>query len=228
MPLRSLIRSYMIDVVIPLRDIPSPYNDEELRYCLRSIEKYMDVRDVWVVGQPRDWLSVNWIPLSDRVKSRFGSAHLKIRAACDNPFVSDPFVLFNDDFFLLKPLKEFPDYYDGTLEERIESAGGGYLNILKKSKSFSDGKNYATHTPVSIDKEIFKTIPEGISYRIAYGSRSGNEKKEMKDPKIYNQKDHFDFRQWIKGKSMFSTSDFSFNYILKDMKCLYPEPSRWE
>lgn len=217
----------MIDVVIPLRDRPSPYNDEELRYCLRSIEKYMDVRDVWVVGQPRDWLSVNWIEETDG-GSRFGSAHRKIRAACDNPFVSDPFVLFNDDFFLLKPLKDFPDYYDSTLQERIASAGGDYLNMLKKSQSFSDGKNYATHTPVSIDKEIFKTIPEGISYRIAYGSRSSNEKKEMKDPKIYNQKDHFDFRQWVKGKTMFSTSDFSFHYILREMKSLYPVASRWE
>ena len=217
-----------MDVVIPLRDKPSVYNDEELRYCLRSIDKYMDVRDVWVVGQPRDWLSVNWIPLSDQVKSRYSSAHRKIRAACDNPFVSDPFVLFNDDFFLLKPTEEFPDYYDGTLQQRINSSGGDYLNMLKKSQRFSDGKNYATHTPALIKKEIFKTIPEGISYRIAYGSRSGNEKKPIKDPKIYNQKDHFDFREWVKGKAMFSTSDFSFHYILREMKQLYPEPSRWE
>ena len=217
----------MIDVVIPLRDRPSPYNDEELRYCLRSIEKYMDVRDVWVVGQPRDWLSVNWISLSDG-GSRFGSAHRKIRAACDNPFISDPFVLFNDDFFLLNPIKDFPDYYDGTLQQRINSAGGDYLAMLKRSQSFSDGNNYATHTPALIKKEIFKTIPEGISYRIAYGSRSGNEKKPIKDPKIYNQKDHFDFREWVKGKAMFSTSDFSFHYILREMKQLYPEPSRWE
>ena len=218
----------MIDVVIPLRDKPSLYNDEELRYCLRSIEKYMDVRDVWIVGNPRDWLSVNWISMGDGEGTRFNSAHAKIRKACENDHISDPFILFNDDFFLLKPFNEFPDYYDGTLEQRIESSGGDYLSILKKSKPFSDGNNYATHTPVCIDKEIFKTIPAGISYRIAYGARSGNKKEQMKDPKIYNKGDHFNFKEWKRGKSMFSTSDFSFHYILPQMKKLYPEKSRWE
>lgn len=217
-----------VDVVIPLRDKPSVYDDEELRYSLRSIDKHMDVRDVWVVGQPRGWLSVNWIPATDAGSTRYNSAYRKIMKACYNPYVSDPFVLFNDDFFLLKRLNEIPDYYDGTLKDRIKTTGGEYFKMLKKSLDYSDGKNYAVHTPVVIHKELFKRIPEGVSYRVVYGSMSDNKKEQLTDPKIYDKEHHMEFRKWVRDKWMFSASEFSFAFLMKEMGRLYPEKSRWE
>lgn len=218
-----------LDVVIPIRDRPSYYNDIELKYCLRSIDKYFPCRDVWCVGIPREGYSVNWIYKTDDSKSRFDSARQKILAACENPYVSDPFVLWNDDFFLLKEITELHEYYDGTLQERIKSAGGDYLQMLRKTEKHSDGKNYAVHAPLVIRKDLFKEVAKkGISYRNAYCSASDGVKVPMKDPKIYNKAHHKLFRRFIKGKWMFSTSDHSFAFIYRHMESLYPNPSRWE
>ena len=220
------------DVVIPLRDRPSLYNDLELKYCLRSIDKHMNVRDVWCVGIPRDWLSVNWIEQGDlqgHYDSRHESVRNKILKACNNPFISDPFILFNDDFMLLRDIDELHDYYDGTIEHRLRNTATGYRQRMEATMPYSDGNNYEVHTPVLIYKELFKSVTkENMLYRNIYCSASPTEKVEIKDPKLYTRKDHDSFRDFAKWNWMFSTSEFSFALLLKEMARLYPGKSRWE
>ncbi len=221
-----------LDVIIPLRDRPSLYNDMELKYCLRSIDKHMNVRDVWCVGIPRDWLSVNWIPHPDiqgNYDERHESVRRKILKACRSPFISDPFLLFNDDFFLLRGIDHMYDYYDGTIPDRLKDAAAGYRKRMEATIPYSDGKNYEVHTPVLINKKLFIEVArEGMLYRNIYCSASDTEKKSIKDPKLYLRSDHDKFRDFAKQNWMFSTSEFSFALLMKDMDRLYPEKSRWE
>ena len=221
-----------MDVVIPLRDRPSSFGDLELRFALRSIEKYFPVRDVWCVGIPREWLSVNWIEQPDSIGSydtRHESVRQKILRACENPFISDPFALWNDDIFLLKPIEEIPDYYDGTIQDRLKDTTSGYAERMRKTIPYSDGRNYEVHTPVMIDKNVFKRVSkEGMLNRNPHCSLSKRKKVQIEDPKLYNHNSHLNFHEWKQGKTMFSTTDFSFHYILPKMNQMYPEPSRWE
>ena len=222
----------MMDIVIPIRDRPSLYNDVELQYSLRSIDKYFPVRDVWCVGIPREWLSVNWIQTPDmpgKYDGRHESVRQKILSACDNPYVSDPFVLWNDDFFLLRHVSELHDYYDGTIADRIKNTAPGYRKLMESSIPHSDGNNYEVHTPVIIYKDLFKeaTRPSAL-YRNIYCSSSPTEKVEIRDPKLYNKQEHMEFRDWVRDKWMFSASEFSFAFLMKEMGRLYPEKSRWE
>lgn len=222
----------MTDIVIPLRDRPSLYNDMELKYCLRSIEKHIEFGDVWCVGIPRDWLSVNWISKPDlqgEYDQRHDSVRQKILAACDNPFISDPFILMNDDFYLLRDIDELHDYYDGTIQERLKNTATGYRERMHATIEHSDGRNYEVHTPVVIHKEIFKSATkEGALYRNLYCSASPTEKVPIKDPKLYRKAEHYNFREFCKRNWMFSTSEFSFALLMKEMERLYPEKSRWE
>lgn len=218
------------DAVIPIRDTPSVFNDLELKYCLRSIDKHTDC-DVWCIGEPRDWLSVNWIEETDEklnYDSRHENVRQKILAACNNPHVSDPFILFNDDFFLLRPIQDIPHYYDGTIEYRLQSSAGGYRDRMDESRKHSkDGLNYELHCPVVIDKELFKNVTTpGSLYRNIYCSHSDRDKKPMGDVKMYSLEDHQ--RSFTKGKWCFSTNDFSFTRMLDLMNKLYPEASKWE
>ena len=221
----------MIDIVIPVRDAPSMYDDLELKFCLRSIEKHMPgVSSVWLIGIPRPHLSVYWIEQPDEGPTRYDSTRKKLLAACACPHVSDPFLLFNDDFFLLRPPPpEIPDYYDGTIHERIASAGGDYRAAMIETLPYSDGRNYGVHVPLVIDKALFKrTARPGMLYRNVYCSASPRPKAQMADPKIYNHEDHLNFRRFIQGKWMFSASEHSFAYIYSHMKQMYSDKSRWE
>ena len=222
----------VIDVVIPLRDKPSTFMDLELRFALRSIERYFPVRDVWCVGIPRDTFALNWIEQPDLeggYDTRHESVRQKILKACENPFISDPFALWNDDFFLLRTVNNLPDYYDGTIEDRLKDTTSGYAERMKRTIPYSDGRNYEVHTPVMIDKKLFKKVTkEGMLYRNLHCSKSKREKVQIQDPKLYNHNEHLDFRKWRQDKWMFSTSDISFHYILPQMRKMYPEKSRWE
>ena len=221
-----------IDVVIPLRDRPSIYNDMELKYCLRAIDKYFPVRDVWIIGTPRDWLSVNWIEQAD-LQTNYDARHEAVRQklikACENPYISDPFALFNDDFILTKPIKELHDYYDGTIDDRLKSAGGGYRDKMLRSKELSkDGLNYETHVPCMIDKKNFKHTVKGALYRNIAVSYSKREKVPIKDPKLYTKKDHQNFRELCRQNWCVSLAEISLAHVMTTLERMLPNPSRWE
>lgn len=216
-----------IDIVIPLRDRPSLYNDKELSYCLRSIERFFPVRDVWMIGEPRPYLSCNWIEMSDGKGSRHESVRQKIMAACENPYISDPFVLFNDDFVLTREITMLHDYYDGTIEKRLKTAGGEYRERMLESQELSkDGLNYEVHVPALIDKDLFKKTKEGSLYRNVCLSHSKREKVEIRDPKMYTKDQHS--RGFIRSHWCISLSEASIPYVHRELDRMFPEKSKWE
>jgi len=222
----------LYDVVIPLRDRPSIYNDMELKYCLRAIDKYFPVRDVWIIGTPRDWLSVNWIEQAD-LQTNYDARHEAVRQklikACECDYISDPFALFNDDFILTKPIDVLHDYYDGTIDDRLKDARGGYRDKMARSKELSkDGLNYETHVPCMIDKKNFNHTVGGALYRNIAVSYSDREKVPIKDPKLYTMEDHQNFRALCKKNWCVSLSEGSLNYVLRDLDRMFPDPSKWE
>ncbi len=216
------------DVVIPLRDKPSLYNDVEILYCLRSIEKYMDVNDVWMIGTPREYLSVNWIQCKD-LPNRFESVRQKLLKVSENPYISDPFILFNDDFILTQKVNELPDYYEGTLDDRLKTSGGNYREAMMLTKKHSqDNRNYSIHVPCFMDKKaIKKTIKGGLSRNIIL-SHSKRDKVEMIDPKLYNKERHNSFNEFCKQNWCVSLAEGSLSQVMRDLERMFPEPSRWE
>lgn len=130
----------MIDVLIPL-DNGSRYENMELKYCLRSIEKYLTgVRNVWVVGeQPLfiNWANVIHVPYKDNTNNwrRAHNIYGKIMAGInfteakyvkfnngDEKLVhamalTDSFLFMNDDHFLLNEYDaaRFPYYHRGHI-----------------------------------------------------------------------------------------------------------------
>lgn len=192
----------------------------------------MNVRDVWCVGIPRDWLSVNWIEQGDlegAYDSRHESVRQKILRACDNPFISDPFILSNDDFFLLRDIDTLHDYYDGTIEQRLYNTATGYRKRMEATIPYSDGRNYEVHTPLLIYKDLFREVTrENMLYRNVYCSASPTEKVKIKDPKLYTREQHESLKGFAKTNWMFSTSEFSLALIYPDMERMYPEKCRWE
>lgn len=212
-------------VVIPLKDKQSAWGDWELRFCLRSIEKYLDVDQIWIVsGLKRDWLTCNQVYCED--KGKRGDATLnKVLHACHIVQLSDDFVLMYDDTYLLGDL--IPLTYQGKLDP---AGNTRYANIVRKTQKHSkDGLNYDCHQPIVLNKELFKEKAiEGTLYKSLVASYMEGERVQMDDVKLRDKKDHLKFERFLEGKWCFSTSEFSFKFILDQMKEMYPDKSKWE
>lgn len=205
----------------------SIYNNDELRYSLRSIEKYCkDVDRVFIVGNKPEFLKdVEYIWVEDKYKWHT-NACLKTKAAIEAG-ISEDFLLMNDDFFMLKPFeaKKYPHYHKGDIPEKpnneyqkIVVNTGNYLKSL--GKPF---KHYGVHCPMRINAKKYMLLEryffEPMSIRCLYGNLfcEGVETKDNKD-KVLKKSE----------TGCFSSTPVADGSLMMVLKELYPEPSRWE
>lgn len=90
--------------------------NESLRYSLRSLRNLPHGR-VWIVGHCPSWLrDVQFLPVAQS-----GTKHANTWRNLEEVGANGPesFYLFNDDYFILRPLEEVPVLHRGSLDERI-------------------------------------------------------------------------------------------------------------
>lgn len=90
--------------------------NEQLRISLRSLENLPHGR-VWIVGHRPEWVKgVEFLPVSQR-----GPKHANTWRNLETLAASGPesFYLFNDDYFILHPMRGVPVLHRGSLDERI-------------------------------------------------------------------------------------------------------------
>lgn len=205
----------MIDIVYVLGS-GSKWNDNEIRYSLRSIDQYVPHRNVIVVGERPDFLTnIIHIDVPDgfaNVKGgKYKNVLRKTLAACIDDRVSDQFVLMNDDFFFLKDTDTIKPATNGTLADLIEYYDGNernqYLNMLKRTQRLLRDRgvlnphNYAVHYPIVYDKKKFIEMTDGFdwlekaySWRTLYGNLFDIGSVGMEDPKVHAPEN---FTEWL-------------------------------
>lgn len=156
----------MIDVVYPLGK-GSMWNNQEIKFSLRSIEKHLKgFRNVYVIGDRPAFLKDVYHIAQDDVKSDPPDTNIlwKILTACNTTEVSENFIFFNDDHYLMQDCeaKDFPYYYSTMLEQYTPKRGSdGYgrrcRNTLNLLKSLNwPTKYFDTHYPIVYNKNLFK------------------------------------------------------------------------
>ena len=139
----------------------------------------------------------------------------------ENDKITEDFIWFNDDFFVLEPIDELVYYYDRNLLSRIADFNKlsltfsspyqkrllGAMLALKNKKI--DTLNFEVHVPIIFNRKklasIFEKFPAIGAKRSLYGNMYGEEKQSIKDVKIY------DCSTIPSDDSVFlSTSDMSF------------------
>ena len=194
----------MYDIVIPLR---RALLNEELRYTVRSIQKNMPGRTIWFSGyRPKFFAGkVNVVENSTLEGNKYNKSHSNQMAACKDPRVSDTFLLFNDDFFVMQPITEFEDAHRGLVTDRIAElekliGASGSLNALKltldilKELGVEDPVDYGLHIPLTVNKkkwlEAWKIQMEHnpekkpVHMRTVYGNLNNVANRQMDDIKI--------------------------------------------
>ena len=185
------------DIVYFVKDEPE---NEELRYSLRSIEQNFPYRNVWFCGGCPDGLKPDkMFNLRQEEFSKWDRVRTMIEKVCKNDDISDDFWLFNDDFFVLKPIKSMEPQYNGELKPYIDYTEGKHGGIadgftIRLRQAYEDltkagltTLNYEVHKPMLINKkralEVLRAFPDTPCFRSLYGNYyqiGGEDKHDMK------------------------------------------------
>ena len=237
----------MIDVFYIVGD-GSLYNNEELRYSLRSLEKFgKDIGLVYIIGKCPDFIDrgqVGWIDIQDVSNPRFNHWWKVHNALKNNLFFTKDVLLMYDDVFITKPTEftNYPYYYSGELYAQTEI--NRYHLAKQKSKQFLQmiGKStldFENHCPIRYNKnkflkmeDIFSGLKDdivGLSVRSVYSNLFVARKEMVKqeDLKIREPVNNMD--EVIKNHNYFSISaNMMEGEVLKWLQKTFPQKSRFE
>lgn len=227
----------------------SLWKDNELRYSLRSIEKYLTGYDqVYIVGERPEWLkTILHIPFADLPKRKEINIRNKILAACDAKDVSEHFIFFNDDHFLLKTLDVADIFYwhSGNLEAKAANSEGSNKRKIENTIELTGGETlfYDIHVPIIYNKYEFDKIMRHPSLnwdehdylvKTLYAAWADTEdvetySKYMSDCKISIRTGYDVIKEKIKDRLFFSVGPEGIKADMKRvLEELYPGKSKYE
>jgi hypothetical protein len=225
-----------MDIMYPLGN-GSKYNDDELRYSLRSVEKHLKGYDrVFIVGRLPGWLkkeTVVHIKVDD-VGRKHESIYLKILAAIDAG-ISPVFQFWNDDHFLLQDLEasELPYFYDNTVEYWANKSTGRYKASCEATWR---GLYFDVHTPINYTAKDFISAFWLIDWsdgdpliKSTYGNACFVHGRPISDLKINGTYTVEQIKAMIHGRMFFSIGNYSlYPEMRKVLNELYPNKSKYE
>lgn len=217
-------------------------DNEELRYSLRSLRNLPHGR-VFIAGYCPSWVSseVERIPVAPMAK-KHDHALAGLVAALNHPEVSDPFLMFNDDFFIMQPMDSVPVLHLGPLEAVIEAhaKGSSYRNAMEQTEQVlidfippeQDAYGYELHTPMLFEKLGLQLVlslgqkVRGFQYRTVYGNMLSIGGTQCSDVKVYRTDKGNSYKDW----ALLSTSDrtFKFHPVGRYIREQFTEPSPYE
>jgi len=223
----------------------SLHDNLELRLSLRSVEKHLQPERVIVCGHDPGFLSdkVEFIPNIPGKKENDDAWGIKenLLELCNHPGTPDTFLLLNDDYYILQPIKDFPYYHRGEIRDAMERLGSGifYGHLLATvtvlEKRNLPTKHFDGHWPILYDKDKLKEIieaqdwdvPLGPTIRSMYCNTLGIEGELAEDVKA-----NAPLKNWAAfcaGKSVISVSDASFDRNCRShVLSLFPDKSKYE
>lgn len=139
---------------------------DELKYSLRSVERNFPINRVWFVGgQPKGLKPDIRLKHEQIGNCKWEMIRSSMWKAVSDERLTEDFFLFNDDFFVMKPVDtdSFRNFVDGTLERRIdelhsESGMNAYTRTLFKLEQelktlHEPTMNFDVHLPMLMNKE---------------------------------------------------------------------------
>lgn len=229
---------------MPLPDIVyvvRPGDDnQELRYSLRTLRN-VPHRRVFIAGHCPRWVKgVTPIPVRQD-GTKFSNSTGNLRAAAEHPEVSEEFLYFNDDFFVMQPIRRMPALHRGPIAaiERYYAARGkgAYLKGLRDTWALlaelgiEQPLSYELHVPMLLQKaRLLETLELGahlpvLHKRTLYGNVWGLGGRQIPDCKVID-------RGWTfpKAAPFLSTLPVSFasGAAGQHIRRAFPEPGPYE
>lgn len=221
----------------------SRWGNNELRYSLRSIEKYLKHKNIFLIGEKPEWAqNLTHIPAIDPYPmNKERNIFSKIMVACKDSRVTEDFLFINDDHFLLQPMKDIPYYGNGTIEQFLKRRVTTYTMSAYNTKKALQAKSLPTnyfdiHAPIIYNKQKFLelqaydwNIKKGYVIKSLYCNTHNIAPVPYSDCKLQIPTNEEAIKEKIKGRAFFSIGDGAINTNLRNvMEELYPEKSSYE
>jgi hypothetical protein len=213
--------------------------NEELRYSLRSVTENAPAGRVWLVGGRPDWYVGDFVQVAT-TSSKYTNARNNLDAVIAENEISDDFVLMNDDFFFVNPVKTIEIFHGGLLLDKIKRykkipSVGVYNNMLSSTHrqllrlGIKQPLDYELHVPMPMSKSgLSRALKVHGLWRSVYGNQNSLGGREIVDVKIYSSpREGYSFGQT--ELPYVSTEDSSFPKLLKDVfEQKFKTPSPYE
>jgi len=215
--------------------------NEELRYSLRSLRNLQHDR-VWVVGGRPSWFDGDYLRVPPS-HNKYQHGRLNLQKIVDTAAISDPFVLFNDDFFVVRKISAIPTLHAGSLYQFIKTfrsyaPKARYTAMLEttyrvlKEQKVSAPIAYNLHVPMVMWKDHlryalrFEGSPRSLVGNLfKYGGRKASDVKVHR--RLPGSPPSYD---WLNGSApFFSTDDHTFPEVWEGkLREMFPERSPFE
>lgn len=229
----------MNDIVYFLRD----GDNEELRYSLRSVEKNFPHRNVvFYGGKPNGIEPDRYVKCEQTGPTSSWSVRHMIEQACQDDDLTPDFWLFNDDFFIMRPITNFAPRHQGLMIDHIKEVETLHgcatpytdlmrhqLETLKKFMNPDRALDYTVHMPLLVNRKdallTMKTFPAEPMFRTLYGNHRQIGGIQVQDCKFGTIREPKDWKT-----EFLSTSDEAFRShdIGEYIRSQFPEKSRFE
>lgn len=194
-----------LDIIYFVKDTP---RNEELRYSLRSVAKNMSHRRIWIFGGlPKNTLPDVYVKVNQVGETKWDKVRAMYKMACENKEITDNFIMFNDDFFVMRPTNYIEPLYRCSLEEHIKilepSKPTPYSRLLRDAEATlkrcgQSTFSYELHTPFIFNKKkllgMLEEFPDAHCCRTMYGNLYNIGGRQSSDVKIFSSKTELDYR----------------------------------
>lgn len=189
-----------MDVVYVVR--PGERN-EELRYSLRTIAANFPHDRVFIVGHTPQWATGVESIQTVQAGTKYANSTRNVLTACLTEDISDPFVLMNDDFFIVEPIVDIPTLHRGPIADVLtqyqrRAPGSKYVAgmadtlALLRSLGHVNPLSYELHIPLVVTKGAMRdaikvATTAGLEVphkRSIYGNLAGIGGTQMDDVKV--------------------------------------------
>jgi hypothetical protein len=234
-----------MDLVVPLGKSKTDYLD--LRYALRSIEKFTTIDKVFLIGEKPSWIqNVIHHSYPDTKGEAWKERNIaeKTGLACQIAELSDNFLFSNDDIVFLKEtdVENYPYYSKGTCYGSMLKNKSTYRATMNHTRKVLaelglEDFNADGHCPIIFNKEKFLTsftgkmwdVPYGYGMKTIYCAKNGIQTEFMKDLKFHTKMTKEDVKLYTQGRHVFSFSDGALKTGVREyLEELLPSPSKYE
>lgn len=228
-----------LDIVYFIKDTP---HNEEFRYSLRSVCQNIPFNRVWVFGGcPQNIIPDVRVRVAQEGRTKWDKVRNMYKMVCENKEITDDFIMFNDDFFVMQPADKIEPVYRCELEEHIQilerNRPTEYSKLLRtclkrlSESGCESALSYELHTPFVFNKhqllDLLERFPEMHCTRTMYGNLYNIGGTKMSDVKIFSTNPAFDY----KNSQFLSTDDPIINVnndVWRWLKKTLDKPSLYE
>lgn len=218
----------------------------ELKFSLRSLVNLPHDR-VWIAGYKPSWLTnVGYISVIPN-ETKWQTSTANLLAACSHPEVSEDFVYFNDDFFVMKRQETMPVLHRGPVKKLLRyferrHTGSRYVYGMRETLELmgelglENPLSYEAHAPMTMSKtKMIETlgIPlrrgrsiTALHKRTLYGNLWELGGDEFVDCKFFGAR----VKESLTYLPFISTTEqtFSHYHVGAYIRARFPKPSPYE